>query len=57
MLPGGLDIVGIFALAPPDMMAKAQTRLRQVSVTVVIIKILYLLLNLTIDDQLCEMVH
>ncbi|XP_041369971.1 protein odr-4 homolog [Gigantopelta aegis] len=30
MLPGGLDIIGIFALAPPDMMSNAQTRLRQI---------------------------
>ena len=30
MLPGGLDIVGVFALAPPAMMQVAQAKLRQV---------------------------
>ncbi|CAG2206554.1 unnamed protein product [Mytilus edulis] len=29
MLPGGLDVLGIFALAPPNMMISAQTKLRQ----------------------------
>ena len=30
MLPGGLDVMGIFAFAPPDMMKDAQVKLRQV---------------------------
>lgn len=30
MLPGGLDVLGIFALAPPNMMQSAQTKLRQI---------------------------
>ena len=34
MLPGGLDVLGIFALAPPNMMISAQTKLRQVSLLV-----------------------
>jgi len=30
MLPGGLSVIGIFALAPPAMMQAAQVKLRQV---------------------------
>lgn len=30
MLTGGLDVVGIFALAPPNMMQSSQTKLRQI---------------------------
>ncbi|KAH3798653.1 protein odr-4 homolog [Dreissena polymorpha] len=30
MLPGGLDIIGIFAVAPPAMMQAAQVKLRQI---------------------------
>ena len=33
MLPGGLDIVGIFAAGPPDQMKAAQIKLRQVCVS------------------------
>ncbi|XP_013420299.1 protein odr-4 homolog isoform X2 [Lingula anatina] len=29
MLPGSMDVIGIFAMAPPDMMQKAQAKLRQ----------------------------
>ena len=31
MLPGGLDVVGVFAVGSPDMMNKAQAKLRQVN--------------------------
>lgn len=31
MLPGGLSVVGIFAVAPPAMIQSAQAKLRQVS--------------------------
>ncbi|XP_070532756.1 protein odr-4 homolog isoform X2 [Ptychodera flava] len=30
MLPGGISIIGVFALAPPDMMNKSQAKLRQI---------------------------
>ena len=30
MLPGGLDVIGVFAVAPPSMMQDAQAKLRQV---------------------------
>ena len=30
LLPGGMDVLGIFAMAPPDMMKAAQVKLRQV---------------------------
>jgi len=30
MLPGGLSVIGVFALAPPAMMTAAQAKLRQV---------------------------
>lgn len=30
MLPGGMDILGLYAVGPPDEMAAAQTKLRQV---------------------------
>ena len=29
MLTGGLDVIGIFAFGPPDMLANSQTKLRQ----------------------------
>lgn len=29
MLTGGLDVIGVFAFGPPDMLAKSQTKLRQ----------------------------
>ena len=32
MLPGGLRIIGVFALAPPDVMKKVQPKLRQVCI-------------------------
>ena len=28
MLTGGLDVVGVFAFGPPDMLTKSQTKLR-----------------------------
>lgn len=31
MLPGGLSVIGIFAMAPPAMMQAAQAKLRQVN--------------------------
>lgn len=30
MLPGGMDVLGLYAVGPPDLMAAAQTKLRQV---------------------------
>jgi len=30
MLPGGLHVMGIFALAPPNMMSSSQAKFRQV---------------------------
>ena len=30
MLPGGLDVIGMFAVGSPDMMQSAQAKLRQV---------------------------
>ncbi|KAK3577682.1 hypothetical protein CHS0354_028693 [Potamilus streckersoni] len=30
MLPGGLDVIGVFAMAPPAMMQSSQTKLRQI---------------------------
>lgn len=30
MLPGGLDVIGVFALAKPPMLTKSQAKLRQV---------------------------
>lgn len=29
MLTGGLDVIGVFAFGPPDMLTKSQTKLRQ----------------------------
>ena len=31
MLPGGVDVIGVFAVGPPDMMQAAQAKLRQVN--------------------------
>ncbi|XP_060078570.1 protein odr-4 homolog [Ylistrum balloti] len=30
MLPGGIDVIGVFALAPPNMMQASQVKLRQI---------------------------
>ena len=30
MLPGGLQVIGVFALAPPQMIQSSQAKLRQV---------------------------
>ncbi|OWF41028.1 protein odr-4 homolog [Mizuhopecten yessoensis] len=30
MLPGGIDVIGVFALAPPNMMQASQAKLRQI---------------------------
>ena len=30
MLPGGLEILGVFTMAPADMLKNSQTKLRQV---------------------------
>ena len=34
MLTGGLDIAGIFVFGPPDMLSKAQGKIRQVLYTI-----------------------
>jgi len=36
MLPGGLDVIGLFAVGSPDMMQSAQAKLRQASADTVV---------------------